>query len=137
MIEGHPASVGPAGKYAATSSREIRGAVRYHSVIEGDDHRGWHRCFQASSWEQTARSTATEAVALAVRLARQNSAKLHLVIGVHSPAAVSVPAGAANVSDPSGGANLRQAAQSMLESVAEGVEGLDVEIHTDVGTQPT
>jgi nucleotide-binding universal stress UspA family protein len=77
--------------------------------------------------------TATEAVALAVRLAHQSSAKLHLVIGVHSPAAVAVPAGGANVSDPSGGSVLRQVATTMLESVAEGVDGLDVEIHSGVG----
>jgi len=77
--------------------------------------------------------TATEAVALAVRLAHQNQATLHLVVGVHSPAAVAVPAGGANVSDPSGSALLRQVAQSMLESVAEGVEGLEVQIHSEVG----
>jgi nucleotide-binding universal stress UspA family protein len=77
--------------------------------------------------------TAGDAVALAVQLARENNAKLHLVVGVHSPAAVAVPAGGANVSDPSGGAQLRHAAQRMLENVADGVEGLDVEIHTDVG----
>ena len=78
--------------------------------------------------------TAGEAVALAVQLARQNHAKLHLVVGVQAPAAVAVPAGGASVSDPSGGARLKQAAQRMLENVAEGVDGLDVEIHTDVGS---
>jgi nucleotide-binding universal stress UspA family protein len=77
--------------------------------------------------------TATEAVALAVRMAHQNEATLHLVVGVHSPAAVSVPAGGANAPDPSGGGLLRQVAQNMLESVAEGVEGLDVQIHSEVG----
>ena len=80
--------------------------------------------------------TASEAVTLAVELARQNSAALHLVVGVHTPAAVAVPAGGANISDPSGGAVLRQVAQSMLEEVAGGLEGLDeieVTIHTEVG----
>jgi nucleotide-binding universal stress UspA family protein len=78
--------------------------------------------------------TAGEAVALAVELAKENRAKLHLVVGVQTPAAVAVPAGGASVSDPSGGAQLKRAAQRMLENVAEGVEGLDVEIHTDVGS---
>lgn len=77
--------------------------------------------------------TAGEAVAVAVQLAKENHAKLHLVIGVHAPTGIAVPAGGASVSDPSGGAQLRNAAQRMLENVAEGVEELDVEIHTDVG----
>ena len=79
--------------------------------------------------------TASEAVALAVRLARQNSAKLHLVVGVHTSAAVTVPvpAGGGSGSDPSGGPLLRKAAQSLLEKLSETVEGLDVEIHTDAG----
>ncbi len=78
--------------------------------------------------------TASEAVALAVQLARQNSARLHLVVGAHSSVAVSVPSGGANVSDPSPGPLLRQAAKSVLESIPGGVEGLDLEIHTDVGS---
>jgi nucleotide-binding universal stress UspA family protein len=78
--------------------------------------------------------TAAEAVSLAVQMARMHHAKLHLVVGVHSPAAVAVPSGGASVSDPSGGAQLRHAAQRMLENVAEGVDGLEVEIHTDVGS---
>ena len=78
--------------------------------------------------------TAGEAVALAVELARENHAKLHLVVGVQTPTPVAVPSGGANVSDPSGGAQLKQAAQRMLENVAEGVDGLDVEIHTDGGS---
>ena len=49
-------------------------------------------------------ATASEAVALAAQLARQNSARLHLVVGAHTSAAVSVPSGGASVSDPSGGA---------------------------------
>ena len=80
--------------------------------------------------------TASDAVTLAVELARQNSAALHLVVGVHTPSAVAVPAGGANISDPSGGAVLRQVAQSMLEEVAGGLEGRDeieVTIHTEVG----
>ncbi len=77
--------------------------------------------------------TAAAVVALAVKLARQNDAALHLVVGVHSPAAVAVPSGGASVSDPSGGAQLRNAAQRMLENVAEGVENLDVEIHIESG----
>ena len=77
--------------------------------------------------------TASAAVALAVELAKEQGAKLHLVVGVHSPAAVAVPAGGANVSDPSGGGLLRGVAQRMLEEVAGQVEGLETEIHTGVG----
>ena len=44
-----------------------------------------------------------------------------------------MPSGAANVPGPSGGPLLRQAAQSVLDSIPGGAEGLDVEIHTDVG----
>jgi nucleotide-binding universal stress UspA family protein len=77
--------------------------------------------------------TASAAVALAVQLAKDQGAKLHLVVGVHSPAAVAVPAGGANVSDPSGGGLLRGVAQRMLEEVAGQVEGLETEIHTGIG----
>jgi nucleotide-binding universal stress UspA family protein len=77
--------------------------------------------------------TAAAAVALAVGLARDQGAKLHLVVGVHTATAVAVPAGGANVSDPLGGAALRGVAQRMLEEVAGGVEGLETEIHAGVG----
>ncbi len=77
--------------------------------------------------------TAGAAVALAVELAREQGAKLHLVVGVHSPTAVAVPAGGANVSDPSSGGLLRGVAQQMLEEVAHDLEGLETEIHTGVG----
>ncbi len=77
--------------------------------------------------------TAGAAVALAVELARDQGAKIHLVVGVHTATAVAVPAGGANVSDPSGGGLLRGIAQSMLEEVAGDLEGLETEIHTGVG----
>jgi nucleotide-binding universal stress UspA family protein len=77
--------------------------------------------------------TAAEAVALAVELAREGGAKLHLVVGVPSSAGVSVPAGGANVSDPSGGGQRRNAAAAMLENVAGGVKGLETEIHIGNG----
>lgn len=77
--------------------------------------------------------TASAAVALAVQLAKDQGAKLHLVVGVHSPTAVAVPAGGANVSDPSGGGMLRGVAQRMLEEVAGQVESLETEIHTGIG----
>ena len=77
--------------------------------------------------------TAAAAVALAVELAREQDAKLHLVVGVHTATAVAVPAGGANVSDPLGGAALRGVAQRMLEEVAGDVKGLETEIHTGVG----
>ena len=76
--------------------------------------------------------TAGAAVALAVELARDQGAKIHLVVGVHTATAVAVPAGGANVSDPSGG-GLRGIAQTMLEEVAGDLEGLETEIHTGVG----
>jgi nucleotide-binding universal stress UspA family protein len=77
--------------------------------------------------------TAGAAVELAVQLAREQGAKLHLVVGVHTPTAVAVPSGGANVSDPMGSGPLRSAAQRMLENAAGGVEGLETEIHTEVG----
>jgi nucleotide-binding universal stress UspA family protein len=77
--------------------------------------------------------TAAVAVALAVQLARQNHSKLHLVVGVHNTAAVAVPSGGASVADPTGGAQLRNAAQQMLEKVAEGVDDIEVEIHIESG----
>jgi nucleotide-binding universal stress UspA family protein len=77
--------------------------------------------------------TASEAVALAVQLAKMQAATLHLVVGVHSPSAIAMPAGMGNVSDPSGTGVLRQVAQRMLEEVAGGVEGLETQIHTGVG----
>jgi nucleotide-binding universal stress UspA family protein len=77
--------------------------------------------------------TASAAVALAVQLARESGGKLHLVVGLRSPAAVAVPVGGVHAIDQSGGAHLRHAAERMLENVAEGIEGLDVEIHTAVG----
>ncbi len=77
--------------------------------------------------------TAGAAVALAVELARDQGAKIHLVVGVHTATAVAVPAGGANVSDPSGGGLLRGIAQTMLEEVAGDLEGLETEIHTGVG----
>ncbi len=77
--------------------------------------------------------TASAAVALAVELARDQGAKLHLVVGVHTATAVAVPAGGANVSDPSGGGLLRGIAQTMLEEVAGDLEGLETEVHTGVG----
>ncbi len=46
---------------------------------------------------------------------------------------MAVPAGGANVSDPSGGGLLRGVAQRMLEDVAGDLEGLETEIHTGVG----
>jgi nucleotide-binding universal stress UspA family protein len=78
--------------------------------------------------------TASAAVALAVEVAREDGAKLHLVSAVRSPGGVAVAGGGVNVSDPSGSAvYLREAARQMLEGVAGGTDGLDVEIHPAVG----
>ncbi len=75
--------------------------------------------------------TAAEAVVLAAQLARQNGSKLHVVVGVHSVAA---PSGGASVSSASPrAAQLKDAAQEMLEGIVEGVHELDVEIHTGSG----
>jgi nucleotide-binding universal stress UspA family protein len=73
--------------------------------------------------------TASEAVALAVRLAREGGRKLHVVIGVPAAAAVSGPSVGAGAS----GTQLKTAAQHMLEKVPGGIEGIDVEIHTEIG----
>lgn len=78
--------------------------------------------------------TASTAVDLAVQIARQNHARLHLVAAVTTPGGVAVPLGGVGVGDPSSGAAHRQvAAQHMLEQVAGGIEGLEVEIHAAPG----
>lgn len=77
--------------------------------------------------------TAGAAVALAVQLAHESGGKLHLVVGVRSPTAVSVPVGGVQAIDQSGGAHLRHVAERMLKNVAESIQGLDVKIHTAVG----
>jgi nucleotide-binding universal stress UspA family protein len=75
--------------------------------------------------------TAAEAVVLAAQLARQNGSTLHVVVGVHTSA---VPSGGASVSPPSPRAvQLKEAAQAMLEGIVDGVNELDVEIHTGSG----
>jgi nucleotide-binding universal stress UspA family protein len=79
--------------------------------------------------------TASRAVQMAAELARQNHAKLHVVIGTPVPAEVALPSGVANVSRPSsgGGAPLSAAARSTLEQVIEDIDQLDPEIHTEPG----
>lgn len=75
--------------------------------------------------------TAAEAVVLAAQLARQNGSTLHVVVGVHTSA---VPSVGASGSPPSPRAvQLKEAAQAMLEGIVEGVNELDVEIHTGSG----
>jgi nucleotide-binding universal stress UspA family protein len=96
------------------------------SVFEGIEHWGLALVFSRIVVGTDGSETASEAVALAVQIARQNSARLHLVVGVHSSAAVAVPSGGASFSDPAGGPVLRKAAASVLEAMAEAV-------HTDVG----
>jgi nucleotide-binding universal stress UspA family protein len=78
--------------------------------------------------------TASAAVDLAVQIARQSKAQLHLVAAVASPGGVAVPLGGVGVGDPSSGAAYRRvAAEHMLEEVAGGIEGIDVQIHTGSG----
>ncbi len=78
--------------------------------------------------------TAGAAVDLAVQLARQNRARLHLVAAVTSAGGVAVPLGGVGVGDPSSGAAHRQvAAQHMLEELAGSIEGVEVETHTGSG----
>jgi nucleotide-binding universal stress UspA family protein len=72
--------------------------------------------------------TASEAVALAVQLAREGGGKLHLVIGVRTPAAP-VPSASVGATKE----QLETAAQHLLERVPGGIEGVNVEIHTAVG----
>ncbi len=78
--------------------------------------------------------TASGAVAIAVALAHQDHAKLHLVVAVHSSSAVAVPSGGASIPDPSGGGPVKETDASILETLAEGTEGLDVEVHTEAGS---
>ncbi|HXQ61162.1 MAG TPA: universal stress protein [Acidimicrobiales bacterium] len=78
-------------------------------------------------------ATAGAAMALAVQIARESGGTLHLVVGVKAPTSVSVPAAGVHVVDPSFGTHKSHAAQRMLEELAAGVEGIDVEIHTAVG----
>ncbi len=76
--------------------------------------------------------TATAAVQMAVQIARQNGAKLHLVSAFRSPSGVA--GGGVSVADSTGGdAYLKLAAEKMLEGVAGGVEDLDVEVHSASG----
>jgi nucleotide-binding universal stress UspA family protein len=78
--------------------------------------------------------TAAVAVELAVQIALQNSAELHLVAAVTSAGGVAVPLGGVGVGDPSSGAAFRRvAAEHMLEEVAGGIEGLEVQTHTGSG----
>jgi len=76
--------------------------------------------------------TASAAVEMAVQVARQNGAKLHLVSAIRAPSGVA--GGGVSVGDSSGGeAYLRLAAEKMLDGVAGGVDGVDVEIHAGSG----
>jgi nucleotide-binding universal stress UspA family protein len=78
--------------------------------------------------------TAGAAVELAVQLARQSGAKLHVVSAVATPGGVAVPFGGVSVGDPStGSAHAGIAAKHMLEKIAGGIDGLEVELHTGSG----
>jgi nucleotide-binding universal stress UspA family protein len=78
--------------------------------------------------------TASTAVDLAIQIARQNSAQLHLVAAVTSQGGVASPIGGVGGGDPSSGAAHRHvAAQHMLDEVAGGIEGLEVHTHVASG----
>src|ERR1700731_4583994 len=78
--------------------------------------------------------TASAAVELALQLARQSGAKLHLVTAVSPPGGVAVPSGGVSVGDPSGAsASMKVAAEQMLEKLAGTIDGLDVEVHAGSG----
>jgi nucleotide-binding universal stress UspA family protein len=80
--------------------------------------------------------TASAAVEMAVQVARQNGAKLHLVSAFRSPSGVA--GGGVSVGDSGGGeAYLKLAAEKMLDEVAGGVDGLEVEIHSGAGAPAT
>ncbi len=80
--------------------------------------------------------TAAVAVTLAIDLARQHGAKLHLVTAFRSPAAVA--GGGVSAGDPSGGAGLyKLAAEKMLTEASGGIEGLEVETHAGSGSPAT
>ncbi len=77
--------------------------------------------------------TAAQAVALAAQLARQNKAKLHVVVGIRAPSPAVVPTGSAGPGDSSASSQLRAAALEMLTGAVEGIEELDIDIHTGSG----
>jgi nucleotide-binding universal stress UspA family protein len=77
--------------------------------------------------------TAALAVELAVDLARQHGAKLHLVTAFRAPGAVA--GGGISVGDPSDGHGLyKLAAEKTLAEVSDSIEGLDVETHAGSGS---
>ena len=77
--------------------------------------------------------TAAVAVALAVDLARQHGATLHVVTAFRAPGAVG--GGGISAGDPSAGEGLYQhAAEKMLAELAAGIEGIGVETHVGSGS---
>lgn len=72
--------------------------------------------------------TASEAVALAVQLAREGGGKLQVVIGVRTLAAP-VPSASVGATKE----QLETATRHLLDKVPGGIEGINVEIHTAVG----
>jgi nucleotide-binding universal stress UspA family protein len=81
--------------------------------------------------------TAPLAVAQAVQLARQSGAKLHLVAAYQTPTTVADPVSGAIFGQFSSLEEQRQAAQEMLEEVAGGFDGLEIEIHMAPGPPAT
>ncbi|MGO9030162.1 MAG: universal stress protein [Acidimicrobiales bacterium] len=77
--------------------------------------------------------TAANAVSLAAELARMTGAELHLVAAFRPPVVVA-GGGISGGNPPVSEGFSKLAAEHMLEEVAAGVDGLDVEVHARSGT---
>jgi nucleotide-binding universal stress UspA family protein len=78
-------------------------------------------------------ATAALAVAQAAHLARQSGATLHLVAAFQMPAAVADPLSGALLGQFTTSEEQMSTAQQMLEEVAGGLTGLDIELHAKSG----
>ena len=107
-------------------------AIRYHRLTRAVDQEGI-TVFKNIVVGTDGSETAGAAVALAVELARDQGAKLHLVVGVHTADGGGRAGRRGQRVRPLGRGRLRGVAQRMLEEVAGDVKGLETEIHTGVG----
>jgi nucleotide-binding universal stress UspA family protein len=78
-------------------------------------------------------ATAALAVAQAAQLARKSGATLHLVAAFQTPAAIAEPVSGALLAQFTTSEGQMAAAQQMLEEVADGLSGLDIELHAKSG----
>jgi nucleotide-binding universal stress UspA family protein len=78
-------------------------------------------------------ATAALAVAQAAQLARNSGATLHLVAAFQTPAAIAEPVSGAFLAQFTTSEEQMGAAREMLEEVAAGLSGLDIELHARSG----